>query len=88
MNAASANPLSTANLTRSSSISAITTVLAPATLLTAAQSRPTVPAPKIRTVDPDFSPARFRACIATDRGSTRAPCSKDKVSGSLKGIEY
>lgn len=81
--AASANPLSTANRTRSSWMSAMTTVLAPPALLTAAQSRPTDPAPNTSTVDPAGRDARSRACMATERGSARAPSSRDTPSGSL-----
>jgi hypothetical protein len=59
--AASAKPLSTANLTRSSWMSAMTTWASLTALLRAAQSRPTVPAPNTRTVDPGASRALSEA---------------------------
>ena len=50
--AASANPLSTANRTRSSWMSAMITLASQTALLIAAHRSPTVPAPNTRTVDP------------------------------------
>ncbi len=81
--AASANPCRTANWTRSAWMSAMTT-RAPFTLLTAAHSSPTAPAPRTRTVAPLGRFARSAACWATDRGSIRAPYSRDTSSGSLR----
>ena len=81
--AASANPLSTANRTRSSWMSAMTTLASQTALLMAAQRRPTVPAPNTRTVEPGARRALSDAWRATDRGSTRAPSSSETSDGSL-----
>lgn len=80
---ASANLFLTAKSKRSFWISAMITVLAPETLHIAAQRSPTAPAPNTRTVLCDFNAARREACIATLRGSRRAPNSRDTVEGSL-----
>jgi hypothetical protein len=79
----SANPLSTANLTRSSWMSAMITLALLSDLLRAAHSRPTVPAPNTRTVELSARRARSEAWRATDRGSTRAPSSRETSDGSL-----
>jgi hypothetical protein len=49
----------------------------------AATSRPTVPAPMTRAVEPGAGAARLRECIATESGSNSAAASKDMWSGSL-----
>jgi hypothetical protein len=43
-----------------------------------------VPAPITRAVEPGEGEARFRLCIATERGSRRAAASKETVSGILR----
>lgn len=49
----------------------------------AATSRPTVPAPITRAVEPGVGAARLTAWIATERGSRRAAASKETWSGIL-----
>ena len=72
-----ANPFFSAYPTRPASTSLIVTVLHPDCRAMAAVSKPTVPAPITRAVEPGAGLARFTAWMATDKGSRRAAASKD-----------
>jgi hypothetical protein len=45
-----------------------------------------VPAPMTSAVEPGAGEARFRAWIATDRGSRRAAASNEMCAGSLQFV--
>lgn len=47
-------------------------------------TRPMGPAPRINTTDPSVTPAFLQACTPTDNGSSRAPSSRETLSGNLQ----
>ena len=62
----------------------IATMEAPIDLATKTRTWPIGPAPKIRTFDPIDTSALLHAWTPTDKGSIKAPSSKDNSSGILK----
>jgi hypothetical protein len=78
-----ANPLLIAKSTLSACISAMVTFEEPPTLLVAAHSRPMAPAPKTRVEESGAIWALLEAWMATPRGSSIAPRSKETLSGNL-----
>lgn len=85
---ASAKPLASAKSRRFWAISAITMCSQPLYLATAAQSKPTAPAPTIRQVDLTFGCAFRTACTATASGSRSAPAEKEMESGNLSMVQF
>jgi len=53
------------------------TVVAPIALALSKETRPMGPAPVISTVEPNFTSALLQACTPTERGSRRAPSSRE-----------
>lgn len=76
-------PVFSANWILFRSTSAMTTLEQPSDLERAQARRPTVPAPKTRTVEPGWSWRRFEACRITESGSTRAPRVRLTFEGRL-----
>lgn len=79
-----AKPFFSAYSTRPASTSLMVTEVQPDCRAMAAVSKPTVPAPMTRAVEPGVGLARFTAWMATDKGSRRAAASKETWSGSLQ----